>query len=67
MPKKSSDKEPWDKPAPKTSHHMTLTPASKAKAQASAKKAGRSKPSLVDNMNAARKQRASSTGSKKKS
>lgn len=67
MPKKSDAKEPWDKPAPKNSRYTKLTPASKEKAKASAKKAGRSKPSLVDNMNAAKKQRASSATSKKKS
>ena len=57
MPKKSA-KEPWEKPAPKKSGHTKLTPASKASAKKSAKKAGRSRPSLVDNMNAAKKQKA---------
>lgn len=50
-------KEPWEKPAPKKSRHTKLTPKSKAKAKAAAKKAGRPYPSLVDNMNAAREQR----------
>ena len=69
---KSSRKEPWDKPAPKKSRHTKLTPKSKAKAKTAAKKAGRKYPSLVDNMNAAKKQRASSkhkatgTGARKK-
>ena len=58
--------EPWEKPAPKKSPHTKLTPASKAKAKKAARKAGRPYPSLVDNMNAAKKQRASA-GAKKKS
>jgi hypothetical protein len=60
MPKKDSarsNKPAWKKAAPKTSHHSTLTPQSKARAKAAAKKAGRPYPSLVDNMNAAKKQR----------
>jgi hypothetical protein len=57
-------KVPWKKPAPKKSRHTKLTAKSKAKARAAAKKAGRKYPSLVDNMNAAKKQRA---GSSKKS
>jgi hypothetical protein len=63
--RKRSPKEPWEKPAPKKSRHTTLTPASKSKAKAAAKKAGRKYPSLVDNMNAAKKQRTA--GRKKKS
>jgi hypothetical protein len=62
--KKSSPKEPWEKPAPKKSRHTKLTPKSKAKAKASARKAGRKYPSLVDNMNAAKKQRAQGRTSK---
>lgn len=50
---------PWKQSAPKGSAHTTLTPASKEKAKAAAKKAGRRYPNLVDNMNAARQQRAS--------
>ncbi len=50
-------KEPWEKSAPKRSRHTKLTPKSKAKAKAAAKRAGRKYPSLVDNMNAAKKQR----------
>lgn len=64
MPKKSA--EPWEKPAPKKSKHTKLTPASKAKAKASAKKAGRPYPSLVDNMNAAKEQNEKSSAAKKK-
>ena len=56
--KKSSPKEPWEKSAQKQSRHTELTPTSKARAKAAAKKAGRKYPSLVDNMNAAKKQRA---------
>ena len=44
----------WDKPNPKKKS-TPLTPAQKAKAKASAKKAGRPYPNLVDNMNAAKK------------
>jgi hypothetical protein len=56
MPSKKSA-EPWEKPVPKKSKHTKLTPASKAKAKRAAKKAGRKYPSLVDNMNATKKQR----------
>ena len=62
---KNTGKEPWEKPAPKKSRHTTLTPKSKARAKAAAKKAGRKYPSLVDNMNAAKKQRASRNKKKK--
>lgn len=43
----------WDKPNPKKKS-TPLTPAQKAKAKASAKKAGRPYPNLVDNMKASR-------------
>ena len=68
MPKKS-EKEPWEKPAPKKSGHTKLTAKSKSTAKAAAKKAGRKYPSLVDNMNAAKKQKAAKSKStaKKKS
>lgn len=51
-------KAPWDKPNPKkksgkTSKHLTAS--QKASAKRAAKKAGRRYPSLVDNMNAAKK------------
>ena len=65
MPKKSSVKEPWKKAAPKKSRHTKLTAKSKAAAKRQAKKAGRKYPNLVDNMNAAKKQRA--RGAKTKS
>jgi hypothetical protein len=58
-------KAPWKKAAPRKNRHTTLTSASKAKAKASAKRAGRKYPNLVDNMNAAKKQRP--TTSKKRS
>ncbi len=63
MPKKAE--EPWEKPAPKKSGPTKLTPESRAKAKAAAKKAGRERPGLVDNMNAAKKQK--SAARKKKS
>lgn len=56
----SSAREPWEKPAPKKSRPTKLTAKSRTEAKASAKKAGRKYPSLVDNMNAAKKQRDSS-------
>ena len=62
MPTKTkSVKEAWEKLAPKKSGHTKLTPQSKAKAKTAAKKGGRKYPSLVDNMNAAKKQKASRT------
>ena len=54
----SRKKGPWKKPAPKKSQHTKLTAKSKARAKAAARKAGRKYPNLVDNMNAAKKQRA---------
>jgi hypothetical protein len=54
-------KKPWDKLNPKkksgkpTKH---LTTSQKASAKRAAKKAGRRYPNLVDNMNAAKKQRS---------
>ena len=50
---------PWNKPAPKKARHTKLTAKSKSRAKAAAKQAGRKYPSLVDNMNAAKKQRKS--------
>lgn len=45
----------WDKPRPKAlGVPQKLSPANKAKAKASAKRAGRPYPNLVDNMRAAR-------------
>jgi hypothetical protein len=49
-------KQVWDKPRPKgLGKPKPLTPEQKAKAKASAKKAGRKYPNLVDNMNAAKR------------
>lgn len=45
----------WKKPNPKGDKGKTLTPAQKASAKASAAKAGRRYPNLVDNARAARK------------
>lgn len=63
---------PWNKPNPrkragKSSKH--LTPAQKTRAKASAKRAGRPYPNLVDNMRVAKKAKAKSpakSASKKK-
>jgi len=53
--KRKSAKPVWEKPRPKSlGKSKKLTPAQKAKAKASAKKAGRRYPNLVDNMRAAR-------------
>lgn len=46
----------WDKKRPADiGKSKKLTPAQKAKAKASAKKAGRPYPNLIDNMNASKK------------
>jgi hypothetical protein len=64
MPKTSTRsakrKAPWKKPAPKQSRHTKLSPADKAKARRSAKRAGRPYPNLVDNMRAAAPKKRSS-------
>jgi hypothetical protein len=57
MKKKAAEKNPWDKPAPKTTRHKKLTDAEKQKARASARKAGRPYPNLVDNMKVAGKKK----------
>jgi hypothetical protein len=49
---------PWKKSKPKTTAPTKLTARSKARAKAAAKRAGRRYPNLIDNMNAARQQRA---------
>ena len=49
-----NSKKPWDKPNPKKKSSK-LTDSQKASAKASAAKAGRPYPNLVDNMNAAKK------------
>jgi hypothetical protein len=46
-------KKVWEKPNP-AGKSTPLTPKQKTKAKASAKKAGRPYPSLVDNINAAK-------------
>lgn len=51
--------KPWKNPRPKTASRTKLTPASKARAKAAAKRAGRRYPNLVDNMNAAKAQNRS--------
>lgn len=49
-------KDIWNKARPeRLGQPKKLTPAQKAKAEATAKRAGRPYPNLVDNMNAARK------------
>ena len=58
--KSTSARKPWEKPAPRGAGHAKLTKAKKAKAKASAKRAGRPYPNLVDNM------RAASAGKRKK-
>jgi hypothetical protein len=50
-------KQPWKNPALRKSRHTKLSAKSKERAKASAKRAGRPYPNLVDNMNAAQKQR----------
>lgn len=47
-------KEPWKRENPNKGHSK-LTAKQKASAKASAKRAGRTYPNLVDNMRAARK------------
>jgi len=51
-------KQPWRKKAPNKGSHTKLSAKNKAKAKAAAKRAGRPYPNLVDNMNAAKKQRS---------
>ena len=65
--KTKSSKAPWDKPNPKAAKGRSrkLGPSQKASAKRSAKKAGRPYPSLVDNMNAAKKTGAKKSGGKK--
>ncbi|MDB4962143.1 MAG: hypothetical protein JWP01_2142 [Myxococcales bacterium] len=62
---RKAETPPWDheRPAGKATK---LTPASKRKAKASARRAGRSYPSLVDNMNAAKAQNKSGARTKRK-
>jgi len=53
-----TEKKVWEKKDP-TKKDKKLTPDQKSKAKASAKKAGRPYPNLVDNMNAAKKKKNS--------
>jgi len=57
---------PWKKPKPKQRKRTTLTPQSIARAKAAAKKAGRRYPNLIDNMNAAKKQREAEENKKRR-
>jgi hypothetical protein len=52
--RKSTNKAPWNKPAPKGSSHSRLTHGEKRSAKKSAQKAGRPYPNLVDNMRVAK-------------
>ena len=52
-----AEKKVWDKKDP-TKKDKKLTPSQKAKAKASAKKAGRHYPNLVDNMNASKSKKS---------
>jgi len=52
-------KAPWEKSAPKKASSKKLSAADKDKAKASAKKAGRPYPNLVDNMKIAKEKKAS--------
>ena len=62
----TESKKPWKKKAPAKSNHTQLSAKSKSKAKASAKRAGRPYPNLVDNMNAAKKQRSRKKAATKK-
>lgn len=67
--KKSAKKAPWDKANPKKKagkKSKKLSPAKKAKAKKAAKRAGRKYPSLVDNMNAAKKKKTAKKSTAKK-
>jgi hypothetical protein len=59
--KKKKTKAVWDRPAPKSAHHTHLSAAKKTAAKASAKRAGRPYPNLVDNMRAAKSKRKKKT------
>jgi hypothetical protein len=53
----SKKKVPWEKASPKKTKHTKLNAADKKKAKASAKKAGRPYPNLVDNMKVAKEKK----------
>ena len=52
------DEQPWEHAAPRGTRSKSLTPAAKAAAKRRAKAAGRPYPNLVDNMQAAKRQKA---------
>ena len=56
MAKSKTKSSPWKRPNP-GKKHTKLSPKSKASAKATAKRAGRRYPNLVDNMRAAAKQK----------
>jgi hypothetical protein len=56
----------WKRAAPAKAKHHSLSPAKKAAAKKSAKRAGRPYPNLVDNMRAARKKNTSKAKSGKR-
>ena len=53
-------KAPWKRPRPAGKKHHTLSAAQKAKAKATAKKAGRHYPNLIDNMRVAKSKKKAS-------
>lgn len=55
-----ASEKPWKRKNPKRTR-TKLTAASKAQARARARRAGRRYPNLVDNMNAAKKQKRGGT------
>ncbi|MBA3961509.1 MAG: hypothetical protein H0X40_06365 [Chthoniobacterales bacterium] len=61
---KQQSNEPWKKAPPKKSGQTKLTAKSKKTAKKAATKAGRTYPNLVDNMNAAKKQKSRVKSSK---
>jgi hypothetical protein len=68
MPKSTKSakrKAPWKKAAPKSARHTSLSPAQKARAKRSAKRAGRPYPNLVDNMQAAKGRTSKRKGARK--
>lgn len=52
------DEQPWEHAAPRGTRSKSLTPEAKAAAKRRAKAAGRPYPNLVDNMQAAKRQKA---------
>nr|WP_145549323.1 DUF6321 domain-containing protein [Variovorax boronicumulans] len=52
------EEQPWDHAAPRGTRSKSLTPAAKAAAKRRAKAAGRPYPNLVDNMQAAKRQKS---------